>query len=209
MIVVGLTGGIGSGKSTVGAMLANRGATVIDADEISREVAEVGRPAFDAIVDRFGTGVLTADGRLDRAGLARLVFSDRQSLSALEAIIHPEVKREVLARLSALRASDEVVLVEIPLLVEDVSRREYALDGVLVVDVPAEIAVERLEQLRLMERADAERRIANQPARLARIAEADFVIMNMGSLEELEQMCGRAWEWIMRLRSEKRPSLDP
>lgn len=206
MIVVGLTGGVGSGKTTVGAMLARRGAVVVDADAIARDALRPGGPAFAAVLERFGTRMLAADGSLDRAALADLVFSDAESLSALEAIVHPEVRREILTRLAALRdGAAAVVVLEIPLLVEASSRAEYGLDGVLVVDVPAETAIERLETKRLMDPGDARRRIANQAGRPERLAQADFVMMNLGSLDELEEMCARAWRWITSLESHGAP----
>ena len=202
MIVVGLTGGIGSGKSTVAAMLMRRGAVLIDADEIADEVVEPGRPAYAKVVERFGDEVVAADGRLDRPALAAIVFGDPRSLSDLEAIVHPEVRTEVAMRLTAESSGDRVVVVDIPLLVESGARRDYGLSGVLVVDVPPEIAVERLVDIRQMDRADAKARIANQATRSERIASADFVIMNMGTLDELEEMAGRAWEWIGTLRAD-------
>ena len=200
MIVFGLTGGIGSGKSTVAAMLGQRGAVLIDADEIAREVVEPGRPAHDKVVERFGGDVVAPDGRLDRQALAATVFRDPVCLADLESIVHPEVRGEIASRLRTESSSDSVVVLELPLLVEKKEAESYGLCGVLVVDAPLDLALERLVDLRQMDRADAEARIANQTGRLERIASADFVIMNMGTLEELEEMTGRAWAWMECLR---------
>jgi dephospho-CoA kinase len=204
MIVIGLTGGIGSGKSTVAAMLVERGAVLIDADEVAREVVEPGRPAYAKVVERFGAGVVTADGSLDRPALAAIVFADPEALAYLDAIVHPEVRAEVAARLSSESSSDQVVVLDIPLLVEDEDRDRYGLAGVLVVDAPLDLVLERLVNRRHMVRSDAEARIANQASRSERLAEADFVIMNMGTLDELEEMVRRAWVWIKRLQAESR-----
>jgi len=200
MIVFGLTGGIGSGKSTVAAMLTQRGAVLIDADEIAREVVEPGRPAHDKVVERFGGDVVAPDGRLDRQALAATVFRDPVCLADLESIVHPEVRGEIASRLRTESSSDSVVVLELPLFVEKKEAESYGLCGVLVVDAPLDLALERLVDLRQMDRADAEARIAKQTGRLERIASADFVIMNMGTLEELEEMTGRAWAWMECLR---------
>ncbi|MGO9581655.1 MAG: dephospho-CoA kinase [Acidimicrobiales bacterium] len=200
MIVVGLTGGIGSGKSTVAAMLAERGAVLIDADEVAREVVEPGRPAYAKVVERFGAGVVAPDGSLDRPALAAVVFDDPAALADLEAVVHPEVRAEIVARLAAEAGDDVVVVLDVPLLLETAGPDRYGLSGVLVVDAPEDVALERLVNLRHMDRSDAEARIANQASRSERVARADFVITNMGTLDELEEMVGRAWDWIERLR---------
>lgn len=198
--LVGLTGGIGSGKSTVAAKLAERGAVVVDADLVAREVVEPGRPAYEAVVERFGGAVVERGGELDRAALARIVFSDPDARAALNAIVHPEVGAEIAARLASFAGSGRAVVLDVPLLVEASSRDRYRLDGVLVVDAPEDLALERLVEQRAMQRADAAARIAAQASRDERIAAADFVIMNMGSLAELDAMVARAWEWIVGLR---------
>jgi dephospho-CoA kinase len=199
VIVVGLTGGIGSGKSSVGARLVGRGAKLIDADLLAREVVEPGRPAYAKVVERFGAGVVLPEGGLDRPAIASIVFSDPQALADLNAIVHPEVEAEIVARLASESAGDNVVVLDIPLLVEGGSRR-YGFAGVLVVDAPIDIALERLVTERGMDRTDAEARIASQVSRTERIRAADFVIMNMGTLEELDGMVARAWAWIEGLR---------
>ena len=202
MIVIGLTGGIGSGKSTVGARLVEHGAVLIDADEMAREVVEPGRRAYAKVVERFGEGVVAADGRLDREAIASIVFNDPASLADLNAIVHPEVGTEIASRLAAESDSDHVVVLDIPLLVEGGRSDSYGFAGVLVVDAPVDLALERLVIGRGMDRPDAEARIANQASRDERIRQADFVIMNMGTLDELDEMVERAWAWIEGLKPE-------
>ncbi len=201
MIVVGLTGGIGSGKSTVAGLLVGRGAVLIDADEVAREVVEPGRPAYAKVVGRFGGGVVAADGSLDRSVIAAIVFDDPESLAELNAIVHPDVRAEIANRLASLSGSEHVVVVDIPLLV-DGGPDPYGLAGVIVVDAPRDLVLERLVNLRRTDRSDAEARIASQASRSERIARADFVIMNTGTLEELAEVVERAWDWIGRLAAE-------
>jgi dephospho-CoA kinase len=196
MILVGLTGGIGSGKSTVSALLAKRGAIVIDADQITRELQAPGSPVLVDIAEAFGPTVLDSHGELDRPALAAIVFGDSEKLSRLNKIVHPAVGREMAARLDAQRGSDNVVVLDIPLLVEN--PRE-GLCGTLVVDLPVEIAVERLVTHRNMDRADAEARIARQATREARVAIADLIIDNSGDLASLETQVDEAWQWMRSL----------
>ena len=196
MILVGLTGGIGSGKSTVSALLAARGAVIIDADQITRELQAPGSPVLAKIVEAFGDDVLDASGLLDRPVLAGKVFGDPEALTRLNKIVHPAVGREMASRLEAQRSTDNVVVLDIPLLVEN--PRE-GLCGTLVVDLPLEIAVDRLVTFRNMTRADAEARIARQATREARIAIADRVIDNSGDLASLEAQVDAAWEWMSNL----------
>jgi len=196
VILVGLTGGIGSGKTTVSTMLAARGAVIIDADQITRELQAPGSPVLAEIVDAFGEDVLDPSGALDRPALAAKVFGDPEALATLNKIVHPAVGREMAARLEAQRASDNVVILDIPLLVEN--PRE-GLCGTLVVDLPLETAVERLVSQRNMDRTDAEARIARQATREARIAIADRVIDNSGNLASLERQVDEAWQWMQKL----------
>ncbi|MEY4158650.1 MAG: dephospho-CoA kinase [Actinomycetota bacterium] len=196
MILVGLTGGIGSGKSTVSALLAERGAIVIDADRITRELQAPGSPVLAEIADAFGPTVIDSKGELDRPALAALVFGDSDALGRLNKIVHPAVGREMAARLEAQRETDNVVVLDIPLLVEN--PRE-GLCGTVVVDLPVEIAVERLVTHRNMDRADAEARIARQATREARVAIADRIIDNSGDLASLETQVDEAWQWMRSL----------
>lgn len=196
MILVGLTGGIGSGKSTVSALLAKRGAIVIDADQITRELQAPGSPVLAEIAEAFGPTVVDSQGELDRPALAAIVFGDSEALSRLNKIVHPAVGREMAARLDAQRGTDNVVVLDIPLLVEN--PRE-GLCGTLVVDLPVEIAVERLVVHRNMDRSDAEARIGRQATREARVAIADRVIDNSGDLASLEAQVEAAWQWMRSL----------
>jgi dephospho-CoA kinase len=193
MVVVGLTGGIGSGKSTVGQLLVARGAAVVDADVLAREAVAPGTPGLAAVVSRFGPGVLAADGSLDRRTMADVVFSDRVALDDLNAIVHPPVRAAIEARLAALdeAGSDGVVVLEIPLLVE--SGRSYGASMIVVVDCPEDVAVRRLVAGRGMEEADVRRRIAAQASRADRLAAADLVIDNGGSPQQLAAEVDRVW----------------
>lgn len=198
MLVIGLTGGIGSGKSTVSALLAEKGAVVVDADAIVRELQQPGTPVFAAMVDRFGEGIVAADGSLDRAAVADLVFDDPAALADLNAIVHPAVGADIAARMAALAETDEVVVLDVPLLVE--SSRPYPVAGLLVVDVDPEVAVERLVAQRGMREADVRARMARQASRDERLARADRVIDNSGTLDDLRAQVDDAWEWIEGLR---------
>jgi dephospho-CoA kinase len=202
VIVVGLTGGIGSGKSTVSAGLAARGATVIDADAITRAVQRAGEPVFDAIVERFGPAVVGPDGELDRPGLAAVVFSDPEAKKALESIVHPAVGAEIVRQLGDLVGTDTLAILDVPLLVES-GRSDELLEsmglkrsGMIVVDTSPVVALERLVDQRGMDEADARARMAVQASRDERLARADFVIDNNGSREELEEAIDRCWAWL-------------
>jgi dephospho-CoA kinase len=196
VVLIGLTGGIGSGKSTVGRLLAERGAVVVDADELARAAVEPGLPAHHAVVARFGTGVLRPDGQIDRAALARVVFRDDAARADLEAIVHPSVWSAISERAEAQAGSDRVVVAEVPLLVETGSDR---FDGVVVVDCPEELAVRRLVEQRGLDEDDAWRRVAAQAARAERRARAGFVVRNDGSLDRLRAEVEAAWSWIQGL----------
>lgn len=198
MILVGLTGGIGSGKSTVSELLALKGAVIVDADAIVREVQEPGGPVLAAIAERFGPGVLTAEGALDRAGLAALVFNDTDTLKALNGIVHPAVRAEMRRQVDEQRHTDRVVVMDVPLMVEG-GRRRYNVGGVVVVDVPVEVAVERLVRFRAMAEADARARIGRQVSREERLAVADRVVDNSGDREALAAQVDAVWDWIATL----------
>jgi dephospho-CoA kinase len=200
VVVVGLTGGIGSGKSTVARLLAERGAVVVDADVVAREVTAPGGPAHDAVVQRFGPEVVGPGGDLDRPALARLVFGDERAREELNAIVHPAVHQGVLARLAAANAADPdaVVVLDVPLLAE-VGRDRYPVAGVLVVDLPVDAAVARLMTDRGFSPEDARARVAAQATRDERRAIADVVIDNSGDLGHLRAEVDRAWAWIQQL----------
>lgn len=197
MLIVGLTGGIGSGKSTVSAMLASKGAVVVDADAITRELQAAGTPVFDAMVERFGAGIVGTDGELDRAAVADIVFTDPEALADLNAIVHPAVGAAITQRMVDLAGTDSVVVLDVPLMVE--SKRGYPVAGLLVVDVDPEIAVRRLVEHRGMREADVRARMSRQASREERLARADFVVRNDGSLDELATQVDAAWDWIEKL----------
>jgi dephospho-CoA kinase len=186
---IGLTGGIGSGKSTVSALLAARGALIVDADRIAREVVEPGTEGLAAVVEAFGAQVLTADGSLDRPALAAVVFSDPAARARLDAVVHPLVRRRT-AELVAAAPADAVVVNDVPLLVETGQAASY--DVVLVVEADPEIRVARLVQRGLTE-DDARARIASQATDEQRRAVADVVLDNSGTPEELAEQVDRFW----------------
>lgn len=179
---IGLTGGIASGKSTVSARLAQLGAVVVDADRLAREVVEPGTAGLAAVVEEFGDDVLTDDGTLDRAALGALVFASDDRRRALEAIIHPLV-RAAGAELEASAAPGALVVHDIPLLVE--AGRAEDFDAVVVVDVGTDVQIDRMVRDRGMSEDDARARIAAQASREQRLAVADVVIENTGSLDDL------------------------
>ena len=197
MLLIGLTGGIGSGKSSVSAGLMERGAVVIDADAIVREVQAPGTPVLAAMVEQFGPTILQPDGTLDRQAVADVVFTDSDALVALNAIVHPAVTAEIAARMEAEAHTDHVVVLDIPLLVES-GRSD--LVGMIVVDLDPEIAVARLVEHRGFKEADARARIARQASREERLAKADVVIDNSGTLADLGPEIDRVWAWIEGLR---------
>lgn len=192
MLKVGLTGGIGSGKSTVSRLLAERGAVVVDADAIAREVVAPGTPGLAAVVAEFGDAVLLPGGELDREGLGRLVFGDPARLAALNGIVHPLVgarMAEVEADAAARGAA--VVVHDVPLLAENGLAGLY--DAVVVVDCPPELQLERLVRQRGMPEEDARARMAAQADRAERLAVADHVVRNDGTLAALEEEVARVW----------------
>ena len=197
MLRVGLTGGIGSGKSEVSRRLAALGAVVVDADEGARAVVEPGTPGLGQIVAAFGPGVLLPDGRLNRPQLGQLVFADDNLLAKLNAIVHPLVHEWMLAEEAVIvRASgDDVVVVhDIPLLAEGGEERSAEFDLIIVVDVPPELQVVRLAETRGMTAEQARARMAAQASRAERLAIADIVIDNSGTLADLEQRVTEVWD---------------
>ena len=205
MIEVGLTGCIGSGKSTVAAALGERGAVLLDADAIVAELQQPGRPVLAAMVAHFGPFILQPDGHLDRKAVASIVFDDPQELAALNAIVHPAVRAEMAARRQALAGSAAVVVAEIPLLAEAGPERRRGLAGIIVVDVDPEVAVRRLVEDRELTEAEARARLARQATRAERLALADFVIDNNGTRRQLDDQVARCWEWIESLEHSPAP----
>lgn len=187
---IGLTGGIASGKSTVSAHLAELGAVVIDSDLLAREVVDRGTPVLAAITREFGPTVLSGTGELDRQAMADVVFSDESARRRLEAIVHPMV-RERAAAIEASAPPGSVVVHDIPLLVESGQAGDF--DLVVVVDADEEVQRQRLQELRQMPAEEAAARIAAQADRQARLAAADYVITNNGTLQELLDSVDRLW----------------
>ncbi len=196
MRCIGLTGGIGSGKSTVSALLAERGAVIVDADAITRELQQPGTEVFEAMVERFGRDIVAADGTLDRQAVADIVFADPEALADLNDIVHPAVGAETTRRILEQADTDNLVVLDIPLLVENAGKRDVA--GIVVVDLDPEIAVGRLVG-RGMREDDARARVARQASREDRLAKADVVIDNSGTREELEARIEALWPTIEAL----------
>ncbi|MGW1378095.1 dephospho-CoA kinase [Streptomyces sp. NPDC002446] len=191
MVKVGLTGGIGAGKSEVSRLLASYGAVIVDADKIAREVVEPGTPGLAAVVEEFGDGVLTPDGTLDRPKLGGIVFADPEKLKALNALVHPLVGARS-AELEASAGPDAVVVHDVPLLTENGLAPLY--DQVVVVDAAPQTQLDRLMRLRGMTEDEAKSRMAAQATREQRLAIADLVIDNDGPLEALEPQVRAVWE---------------
>lgn len=196
MILVGLTGGIGSGKSTVSDLLRTRGAIIIDADAIVREIQEPGSPVVERLREEFGPSIIAADGALDRQAVANLVFKDPDALKKLNAIVHPAVGEEINRRVLAQRTTPNVVVLDIPLLTEN---PRDGLQGHIVVDVPEDLQVQRLVDHRGFTRDDALARMSRQAARADRLATADFVVDNSGTPEDLVAQVDALWAWLRSL----------
>ncbi|MFC4007486.1 dephospho-CoA kinase [Nonomuraea purpurea] len=194
MLMIGLTGGIGSGKSEVSRRLAAKGAVVIDADKIAREVVEPGTVGLARVTAVFGDGVLRADGSLDREKLGSVVFADSEKLAALNAIVHPLVGERV-AELRSQAADDAIVVYDVPLLAENNLASMY--DAVIVVDAADEVRIRRLAEHRGMAESDAKARIAAQASREDRLAVADIVVPNEGSLDELDERVAEVWDDLL------------
>jgi dephospho-CoA kinase len=198
MKLVALTGGIGAGKSSVSQRLAARGAVIIDADGIVRELQVPGAPLLDELAARFGAGIILPDGSLDRAGLAAVAFRDDESVAALNGIMHPAVRREIHGRVDAERDTDRVVVLDTPLMTPSVVEGlEFA--AIIVVDLPIELAVERLVAQRGMNPEDALARISKQISREERLATADRVVDNSGDVASLDRQLDELWAWIASL----------
>jgi len=184
---LGLTGGIASGKSTVATLFAELGATIVDTDEIARELVEPGSPALAAIVAHFGTGILTADGRLDRSGLRQRIFADEPSRRELEAILHPRIREAALARAGS--APGPYVIFVVPLLFE--TGFDGIVDRTLAVDCPEQVQIERLMRRDRIGEEDARAILAAQMSRAARRQAADDTIDNAGSIDSTRRQVAR------------------
>jgi dephospho-CoA kinase len=191
MLLVGLTGGIGSGKSTAARLLDRRGAVVIDADQLAREAVLAGTDGFRRVVEAFGPRVVGADGELDRPALASIVFADPERKAALEAVVHPEVARLFAERLEPYRGTDRVVVYVTPLLVE--LGLAPAFDVVVVVTASPQLRISRVASERGLDPDDVRRRMATQATDERRVEVADVLLDNDGSLGELEAQVDRLW----------------
>jgi dephospho-CoA kinase len=191
-MILGVTGGIGSGKSTVARLLAAQGACVIDADAIAREIVNPRSPVLDDLVDEFGSEIMHEDGTLNRAKLAAVAFSEPGGTGRLNAIMHPRIAAVAAERLAA--ANTSVVVYDMPLLVE--TGQQDLVDHVVVVDIPEELQVERAVGMRGLEEQDVRRRIAAQVGRAERLAAADTVIDNSGTLEQTAEQVDRLWRRV-------------
>lgn len=200
MLLVGLTGGIGAGKSTVSALLHECGAVIVDADQVARDLQAPGSALLERMAERFGEHVIREDGSLDRAAVAGLVFGEsveaRAALDDLNAITHPAIQREIRDRIDAQRDTEAIVVLDHPLLGEH-PRDDLA--ATIVVDVPVDVAVARLVSARGMDEADARNRIASQISRDDRLATATHVIDNGGDLDTLRALVATLWEELVRL----------
>ncbi|MEV3991751.1 dephospho-CoA kinase [Streptomyces sp. NPDC049837] len=204
MLKVGLTGGIGAGKSEVSRLLSSYGAVIVDADKIAREVVEPGTPGLAAIVAAFGPDILTPEGTLDRPRLGSIVFSDAERLATLNGIVHPLVGARS-AELEAAAGPDAVVVHDVPLLTENGLAPLY--DVVVVVDASPETQLDRLVRLRGMTESEARARMAAQATREERRAVADLIIDNDGPLEDLEPQVRKVWARLTG-RAAAGPSAD-
>ena len=195
MKLIGLTGAIGSGKSSVSALFARKGAIIIDGDGIAKQLQQKGSATLQKMVDEFGD-ILLETGELDRAKVAQLVFGDADLLKRLNAIMHPAISAEILRQIEANTATDNVVVLDMPVLVEN--PRE-GMSGLVVVDVDPEVAISRLVQFRNMNEDDARRRMASQASREDRLKVADRVIDNSGSPDALDAQVDEVWDWFATL----------
>jgi dephospho-CoA kinase len=208
MLAVGLTGGIGSGKSAVADLLVQHGAVLIDADQVAREVVAPGGPAYQPLIDRFGPGIVAADGTIDRPALAAVAFADEESRLALNSITHPAIGVAMIQARDAHEGTDDIVVLAIPLLTA-AHRETVKLQKVVVVDTPTDVALERLLSQRGFDRADAEARIRSQISREERAKDADYVLDNSGDRDALEAQVDALWAWLLGALEEQRPRARP
>jgi dephospho-CoA kinase len=195
MFLVGLTGGIGSGKSTVASGLAERGAALVDADAISRQIMEPDGLAYGPVVERFGPSIVGPDGRIDRPAVAALVFNDADALGALNGITHPIIGRVMAERVAEAAARADIVILDIPLM-SIATKEKFTFAAIVVVDTPEDLAVQRLVAHRGFTEEDARARMAAQITREERRRLADLVIDNSGSRAALEAEIDLAWQWL-------------
>jgi dephospho-CoA kinase len=195
MKLIGLTGAIGSGKSSVSALFERKGAIIIDGDGIAKQLQQQGSPTLQKLVDEFGD-ILLDSGELDRAKVAKLVFGDAEMLKRLNSIMHPAIGVEILRQIELNIATDNVVVLDMPLLVEN---PRDGMSGLVVVDVDPEVAISRLVQFRNMNEGDAKRRMASQASREDRLKVADRIIDNSGSPEDLGSQVDDVWDWFATL----------
>jgi dephospho-CoA kinase len=209
VILVTLTGGIGSGKSSVSARLQERGAVVVDADAVTKELQAPGGSVFAAMVERWGQGIVGADGTLNRQAVADIAFNDPAELKALNKMVHPAVIAEMNRRAAAEADTGRVVVIDTPLFVERPAASRAPHSGLIVVDAPHEIAVERLVKYRGFSEVDAWNRVTSQASREDRVAAADFVVDNSGTPEQLDAEVERLWAWIATLDEVAPPPVRP
>ena len=199
MTLIALTGGIGSGKSSVSSRLQAKGAHLVDSDELVKGLQRPGGSVFAAMAERWGDRIVAPDGTLDRAAVAAIVFADSAELEALNKLVHPAVRDETVRQTISAAALASVVIQDIPLLAETPLTKRPRYSGVVVVDTPPELAVERLVAHRGFSEADAWARIERQATREDRLALAGFVVDNSGTPDELDSAVGRLWDWILGL----------
>jgi dephospho-CoA kinase len=204
MLLVGLTGGIGAGKSTVSAMLAERGAVIVDADQIARDLQHPGSPVLTAMAARFGDHIIRDDGSLDRAAVAAIVFGEsdeaKAALADLNGIVHPAMQDEIRRQIDVQADTDRIVVLDFPLLGEN-PRDDIA--ATVVVDIDPDVAVQRLVEFRGMDEADARKRVASQISRDERLATATHVIDNSGDHFALRREVDHLWRSLAMLRGHR------
>lgn len=198
--VIGLTGGIGSGKSTISAKLAEMGACVVDSDVVARQVVLPGSPGLDKVISRFGDSVLAEDGSLNRAKLASIVFSDSAALGDLNGILHPLIEQEIKRQIViCAKEGKQPIVVVIPLLFETDAVERYGFSKVIVVDLPEEDAIRRVVASRNMTETEVRERVASQVSRQERLSRADFVIDNSSGVDALDRQVSELWHQLKAL----------